>query len=67
MKLLAGLGNPGKEYESTRHNVGFLVLDEIAGAASARIDRSKFGAFLGEATVEGEKTLLVKPQTYMNL
>lgn len=67
MKLLAGLGNPGKEYESTRHNVGFLVLDEIAGAAGGRIDRNKFGAELGEATVEGVKTLLVKPQTYMNL
>lgn len=67
MKLLAGLGNPGREYESTRHNVGFLVLDEIAGSAGARIDRNKFGAELGEATVGGVKTLLVKPQTYMNL
>jgi len=67
VKLLAGLGNPGREYESTRHNVGFLVLDEIAGAAGARIDRAKFGAELGEASIGGTKALLVKPQTYMNL
>ncbi|AKU91927.1 aminoacyl-tRNA hydrolase [Vulgatibacter incomptus] len=67
MKLLAGLGNPGKEYESTRHNVGFMVVDHIAGAAGAQIDRKKFKAELGEAGLGGVKTLLVKPQTFMNL
>ncbi len=67
MKLLAGLGNPGREYESTRHNIGFLVLDEIARDAGARIDKKKFGAELTEAVVERTKTLLLKPQTYMNL
>jgi PTH1 family peptidyl-tRNA hydrolase len=67
VKLLVGLGNPGKEYERTRHNVGWLVLDEIAAAARASIDRKKFGAELGEAEVDGVRTLLLKPQTYMNL
>lgn len=67
MKLLAGLGNPGKEYERTRHNIGWLVLDEIAAAAGASIDRKKFGAEIGEAALGSERMLLVKPQTYMNL
>lgn len=67
MKLLAGLGNPGVEYERTRHNIGWLVLDEIASAARIAIDRKKFGATLGEATIAGERVLFVKPQTYMNL
>lgn len=67
MKLLAGLGNPGKEYEGTRHNVGFLVVDEVAASARIAVDRRKFGAELGEGTVEGVKTYLVKPQTFMNL
>ena len=67
MKLLVGLGNPGKEYERTRHNVGWLVLDEIAREAGVAIDRKKFGAEIGEGTVGREKCLFVKPQTYMNL
>lgn len=67
MKLLAGLGNPGKEYERTRHNVGWLVLDEVARAAGIAVDRKKFAALLGEGQVAGVKTLLVKPQTFMNL
>lgn len=67
MKLLAGLGNPGKAYEATRHNVGFQVLDEVASAAGASIDRKKFGAEIVEATIEGTKALLLKPQTFMNL
>ena len=67
MKLLAGLGNPGKEYERTRHNVGWLVLDEVSRAAGVSIDRKKFAALLGEGQVAGVKTLLVKPQTFMNL
>jgi PTH1 family peptidyl-tRNA hydrolase len=67
VKLLVGLGNPGREYQRTRHNVGWLVLDEIAEACRASIDRKKFGAELGEAEIDGVRTLLVKPQTYMNL
>lgn len=67
MKLLVGLGNPGSEYERTRHNVGWMVLDEIARAAGASIDRQKFRAELGEAVIDGVRTLLLKPQTYMNL
>ena len=67
MKLLVGLGNPGKEYERTRHNVGWLVLDEIASSVRASVDRKKFGAELGEAEIDGVRTLLLKPQTFMNL
>lgn len=67
MKLLVGLGNPGREYERTRHNIGWLVLDEIASSARAAIDRKKFGAEIGEAEVDGVRTLFVKPQTFMNL
>jgi len=67
VKILAGLGNPGKEYEATRHNVGFMVLDELASALGVRIDRKKFRAELAEAQVDGVPTLLIKPQTYMNL
>lgn len=67
MKLLVGLGNPGRQYENTRHNVGWLVLDEIASSSGASIDKKKFGAELGEAQVDGVRTLLVKPQTFMNL
>lgn len=66
MKLLAGLGNPGREYERTRHNVGFLVLDRFADLVGASFDRRKFSAEMGEAVVGGEKALLLKPQTFMN-
>jgi PTH1 family peptidyl-tRNA hydrolase len=67
VKLVAGLGNPGQEYEGTRHNVGFMVVDEVAREARVSIDRRKFGADVGEGTVAGHKTLFVKPLTYMNL
>ena len=67
MRLVAGLGNPGKEYEGTRHNVGFMVVDELARAARVAVDRKKFAAELGEGEVEGERCLLVKPLTFMNL
>ena len=64
---VVGLGNPGKEYEGTRHNVGFEAIDHIATACSARIDRAKFHALVGEATLGGKRVLLIKPQTFMNL
>ncbi|MBR2346621.1 MAG: aminoacyl-tRNA hydrolase [Clostridia bacterium] len=64
--LLVGLGNPGKEYERTRHNAGFMALDYIAGRCGARIDRAKFSALVGEADINGKRVLLMKPQTYMN-
>jgi len=67
MYLIAGLGNPGKEYEYSRHNAGFMVLDRIAENLGVKINRIKFKGLLGEAVHEGEKLLLLKPQTYMNL
>ena len=66
MKLIVGLGNPGKRYEGTRHNVGFLVVDWIAAQSKIAIDSKHFGAVVGEGVLEGEKIVLVKPQTYMN-
>ena len=67
MKVIVGLGNPGKTYEKTRHNVGFLVIDRVAEELGVKIVTDKFKAFIGETFVKGEKVLLVKPQTYMNL
>lgn len=64
--LLVGLGNPGKEYEKTRHNAGFMALDYISGRCGARPDRAKFSALVGEADINGKRVLLMKPQTYMN-
>lgn len=65
--LVVGLGNPGAEYEGTRHNVGFAAIDFFAREVGAQIDRSKFHALIGEAEVEGVRVLLMKPMTYMNL
>lgn len=67
MKLLVGLGNPGPRYETTRHNAGFLALDRLIDVWSARELGAKFLAELWEASVSGEKCLLMKPQTFMNL
>lgn len=67
MYLIAGLGNPGKEYENTRHNVGFAALDLIAEKLGTKINKVKFKGLLGEANYEGKKLLLLKPHTYMNL
>ncbi len=64
--LVVGLGNPGREYERTRHNAGFMALDYISGRADAKIDRAKFSALVGEATISGKRVLLMKPQTFMN-
>ncbi len=66
MKLLVGLGNPGPEYARTRHNVGFLVADEVARMAGAGFTLRKFGAEVAEAAAGGEKFWIVKPQGYMN-
>ena len=65
--LIVGLGNPGRDYELTRHNAGFLCIDYIAAKCGVQINRAKFSALVGEATIGGKKCLLVKPQTYMNL
>ncbi len=67
MKLIVGLGNPGKEYERTRHNVGFMVIDELAKRFAISLDQLKFKGLFGAGTVDGEKIILLKPLTYMNL
>lgn len=64
--LIVGLGNPGPEYEKTRHNVGFRVVDRLAEDAGVKIDRAKFRALTRTAELAGQKVLLVKPQTFMN-
>jgi PTH1 family peptidyl-tRNA hydrolase len=67
MWLLVGLGNPGPKYANNRHNIGFMVIDEIAARARADAWKSKFGAELATADVASTKALLVKPQQYMNV
>lgn len=67
MKLVVGLGNPGREYENTRHNIGFDVIDYIADMVGANVNKIKFKGLLGEFICEGEKVLLLKPSTFMNL
>lgn len=64
--IVVGLGNPGKEYERTRHNVGFVAIDYIAERLGVKIDRVKFHALTAEATVGERRVLLMKPTTYMN-
>jgi PTH1 family peptidyl-tRNA hydrolase len=64
--LLVGLGNPGPKYAKTRHNIGFLALDEIARAQSLSAWRSRFQSAAAEGPIAGEKVLALKPQTYMN-
>ena len=65
--IIVGLGNPGAQYELTRHNAGFLAVDRMAERLGARIDRARFRALCGEATFAGCHVLLMKPQTFMNL
>ena len=67
MFIIAGLGNPGKQYEMTRHNIGFHTLDYIAEKHNIKLKKLKFKAVYGEGNIAGEKVYLVKPQTYMNL
>lgn len=67
MKLIVGLGNPGREYENTRHNIGFQVLDMYAQFIGCSISKSKFSGLYGEFNLNGEKIILLKPQSYMNL
>ena len=65
--IIAGLGNPGKKYQNTRHNVGFLALDYIAKANDIRLTRRRFSAVTGEGRIDGAAVTLIKPTTYMNL
>ena len=67
MYIIAGLGNPTKEYDKTRHNVGFEVIDVLAERYGIDVSERKHRAFCGKGVVEGQKILLVKPQTFMNL
>ncbi len=65
--MIVGLGNPGKKYEFTRHNAGFLCLDYFAQSKNVKIDRLKFKALIGDVRIGGKRCLLMKPQTFMNL
>lgn len=65
--MVAGLGNPGKQYEKTRHNAGFCALDDLAARTGVQVVNSKFEALCGQGTLAGEKVLFLKPQTFMNL
>lgn len=65
--LIVGLGNPGKDYERTKHNCGFRALDILAQKLGCKVDKGKFQGLYGQTTVDGKKLFLLKPQTYMNL
>ena len=65
--LIVGLGNPGKEYERSRHNCGFRALDILAGKLNAKVDKLKFQGLYTQTTYNGIRLYLLKPQTYMNL
>ncbi|MDO8721101.1 MAG: aminoacyl-tRNA hydrolase [Syntrophales bacterium] len=67
MKLIAGLGNPGEQYQANRHNLGFLTLDYLAGRYDIPLKKQGFEALFGKGKIGNETVLLAKPQTYMNL
>ena len=67
MFIITGLGNPDKQYEGTRHNVGFDVIDRLADKYNISVDTKKHRAYIGKGIIEGQKVILAKPQTYMNL
>jgi PTH1 family peptidyl-tRNA hydrolase len=67
MRLIVGLGNPGAEYEWTRHNLGFLLIDKLAGDAGIAVTSKECRSLVGRGAIEGSAVKLVKPQTYMNL
>ncbi|MFY0524264.1 aminoacyl-tRNA hydrolase [Archangium gephyra] len=67
MKLICGLGNPGREYERHRHNIGFMVVEALLPRARAELNHEKFQARVGQGSLGGEKVLFLEPQTYMNL
>ena len=67
MYLIVGLGNPEEEYARTRHNMGFDTINKISDKYNIKVNKTKFNSLYGTGTIEGEKVILVKPQTYMNL
>jgi len=67
MKVVIGLGNPGKKYEKTRHNIGFVAIDNLRKKMNISDEREKFQALISEKNIDGEKVIFLKPQTFMNL
>ncbi|MCL2593367.1 MAG: aminoacyl-tRNA hydrolase [Defluviitaleaceae bacterium] len=67
MKLIVGLGNPEKNYKNTRHNIGFEVINKLSFDYNININKAKFRSHIGEGLIAGQKVILLKPQTYMNL
>lgn len=67
MHLIVGLGNPGKEYESTRHNIGFMALDNYLDKYNIKLDKDKFGGIFTKTKVNNEEVIFLKPQKYINL
>ncbi len=67
MYVILGIGNPGKQYDNTKHNIGFISLDFLASELNIKINKIKHKALIGEGNLAGEKVLLVKPQTFVNL
>ncbi|GAB3054562.1 aminoacyl-tRNA hydrolase [Virgibacillus ainsalahensis] len=67
MKCIVGLGNPGKKYQDTRHNIGFMIIDELLDRYGWELNKKKFNGSYAMEHVQGEKVFLLKPQTYMNL
>ena len=67
MYVIVGLGNPGREYQNTRHNIGFDVIDALADVAGISVIERKHKAIIGKGVLDGQRVILVKPQTYMNL
>ena len=67
MKLIIGLGNPGRLYKYTRHNAGFLAIEEVARESRIRIKTKRYGSLIGKGKVAGEEAMLLMPVTYMNL
>lgn len=67
MFVILGIGNPGKKYEGTRHNIGFIAMDYMESKYGIKINKIKHKALIGEGNIGGEKVILVKPQTYVNL
>lgn len=66
-RLIVGLGNPGKEYEKTRHNIGFMAIDELAARHQISVTTKKFKGLMGTGVINGHSVVLLKPQTFMNL
>ena len=67
MYLIVGLGNPGKEYDKTRHNIGYMMIDGIANSRNIKFNHEKFGGIYAEDRINNEKIILLKPEKYINL